>query len=348
MPEAIGAVMCTMNDDFQPSRAVSVSTIRVAAPVPSAGCRRSTRTRSAGSSGTPPDESSKFGRSNHGRPPPANVLRSTPNWAPLDATARNTSSRNPNGWEEVATTSTVVVATSARSTRISPEALRISTVIGSGVRKVCMVMVLRWIGWRGFGVEVVGDVRDRDRSAAQVAADVATRATTGTPAAVATLVGDGGSHGVRHRSGDVGVERNALIGGGPFRLGLQLVEEPNRGPGQFAAGILHRPLQILGGRTAVGIVLVAVRRLRVIDRSAFGERAPIAVVPGTGVFGGCVPGDGDPDVTTVQSEFDGGVLQCAGHFGGQIGQCVHDGEAGGGLQGAGQQGGRAPSVLVAD
>ena len=61
-----------------------------------------------------------------------------------------------------------------------------------------------------------------------------------------------------------------------------------------------------------------------------------------------MPGDGDPNVPTVQPEFDGGVLQRAGDLGGQVGQRIHDGEAGGGFQGAGQQGGGAAGSLVAD
>ena len=39
---------------------------------------------------------------------------------------------------------------------------------------------------------------------------------------------------------------------------------------------------------------------------------------GVGVVGR-VLGDGHPDVTAVQSQFDGGVLECAGDLGGQVG-----------------------------
>jgi thymidylate synthase (FAD) len=131
-----------------------------------------------------------------------------------------------------------------------------------------------------------------------------------------------------------GIQRHALLGGGPFRLGLDLVDQPQGHPPDITAGVAESCRAGLEGRW------------RSIAVAARGPRSGGIVVSiltsGLRSRTNC-----DPYITAVEAHFHHLVIQHRGDLCGEIGQCVHDGQASRRFERNGQDGCGMPGLLVA-
>ena len=68
---------------------------------------------------------------------------------------------------------------------------------------------------------------------------------------------------------------------------------------------------------------------------------------GGGGVGDVLRADGDADVAAVEAHVDGAVAELGGDLRGEVGERVHQGQAGGGLERGAEQSGSALGLLVA-
>ena len=153
---------------------------------------------------------------------------------------------------------------------------------------------------------------------------IATTAIARTPARlVPRLAAQRARDGLR----DPGVQGHALLGGGPFSLTLELVEQPQGHPSDVTVGVTESA-GLAGRRRTL--------------RPRIGGMDPTSTRAGIGWSA-----HRDPHVTAVQAHLHHPVIQRRGDFCGEVGQCIHDGQAGRGSERRAQHGCGVAGLLVA-
>ena len=135
--------------------------------------------------------------------------------------------------------------------------------------------------------------------------------------AVRAAAGQRALHGLGHPR----VERHALGRGGLLGLALDLLDQPQRDPADVAA---------------------VARRTRGTPPGAGRLRFGLGLR-----LDGRLPADRDPDVAPVEAHLHHPVAERRGDLRGEVGQRVHEGQPGGGLDGRAEQRGGPPGLLVA-
>ena len=137
-------------------------------------------------------------------------------------------------------------------------------------------------------------------------------------------------HGLRYP----GVQRHALLGRGSLGLRLDLVDQPQRHPSDIATGLTKRGCTGFKGRW---------RAIRTW---------PVGIVPGSAGAAGIGTGlrwraHRDPHIAAVKAYLHDSVIQRCGDLRGEVGQRIHDGEAGCGFHRNAQYCGGVPGLVVA-